>query len=99
MINNDRLDRHEEYILKLFELQAEYKDIFPDEDNQWVEVEYANHAIRPWAVEEVCFFCGGHATHKIEETTGPRNFHPLTAYVCCKHFFGGCEVYPYQDMG
>lgn len=68
-------------------------------DDEWVEVDYANHAIRPWAVSEHCFYCGELATHKIEETTGPRNFHPLTAYVCCKHFFGGCEAYPYEDIG
>lgn len=67
-------------------------------DDQWVEVDYANHAIRPWAVEEHCFYCGNHATHKIEETTGPRNFHPLTAYVCCEDFFGYCGNYPYEDL-
>lgn len=67
-------------------------------DNEWVEVEYAEHSIRPWAVEEHCFYCGGNATHKIEETTGPIHFHPLTAYVCCEHFFGACDKYPYEDM-
>lgn len=91
--------RHEEYFLELLAIQEKYKDLFPEQDDLWVEVDYANHAIRPWAVEEHCVFCGKNATHKIEETTGPRNFHALTAYVCCEHFFGGCESYPYQDMG
>lgn len=67
-------------------------------DDQWIAVPYAGHNIRPWAVEEHCFYCGDHATHKIEETTGPIHFHPLTAYVCCEHFFGGCNSYPYEDM-
>jgi hypothetical protein len=67
-------------------------------DDQWIEADYASHPIRPWVVEEHCFYCGKQATHKIEETTGPVNFHPLTAYVCCEHFFGGCDWYPYQDM-
>lgn len=68
-------------------------------DSEWVVVDYANHQIRPWAVEEHCFYCNGNATHKIEETTGSARFHPLTAYVCCEHFFGNCGLVPYKNFG
>lgn len=60
------------------------------EDTQWITVAYAHHKIRPWCREESCIYCDAAATHKIEETTGPVNQHPLTAYVCCEHFFGYC---------
>ncbi len=66
--------------------------------NERVEVTYAGHTIAPWCVEETCSGCGEPATHKIEETSGPETFHPLTAYVCCGCFqlVGACESYPYD---
>jgi hypothetical protein len=67
-------------------------------DTEWEEVEYANHAVRPWCTDDHCFYCGKQASHKIEETSGPIHFHPLAADVCCEHFFGDCSKYPYEDM-
>lgn len=61
------------------------------EDNDWVDVPWTTHPVRPWCQEEYCYFCPTPASHKIEETTGPRFTHPMTAYVCCEHFFGHCE--------
>ena len=60
------------------------------DDDAWVSDERTHHQIRPWCVEESCIYCGAGASHKIEETTGPVNIHPMTAYVCCEHFFGHC---------
>lgn len=59
------------------------------EDKDWITVDYAKHRIRPWCVEEVCFFCHQRATHKVREDSSGFG-HPYTAYVCCGHFFGHC---------
>jgi hypothetical protein len=92
------VDRFMEYLGEFYDRRGRYDDLFPvDQDNQWVVVDYADHAIRPWCIEELCV-CGNKATHKIEETTGPANAHPLTAYVCCDCFFGGCNWYPYKNL-
>ena len=63
-----------------------------------VQVDYCAHTIVPWAVEEMCQGCHQRATHKVEETSGPRTFHPLTAYLCCGCFslVGDCANYPYD---
>lgn len=56
------------------------------------------HSYPIWAQEEDCR-CGRPAAHKVEETSGPTNRHPLTAYVCCEHFrmlVGDCSRYPYD---
>lgn len=60
----------------------------------------AVHAFPIYAQEERCR-CGFPAAHKVEETTGPRNFHPLTAYLCCACFqtIGNCGSYPYEPAG
>ncbi|HEY9418300.1 MAG TPA: hypothetical protein VIQ30_26355 [Pseudonocardia sp.] len=58
------------------------------------------HAFPIWAKEEVCR-CGRGAAHKVEETSGPDNFHPLTAYLCCGCFartVGDCSRYPYAPV-
>lgn len=58
----------------------------------------AIHAFPIYAQEELCS-CGFKAAHKIEETAGPSNFHPLTAYLCCACFgrtVGVCGRYPYD---
>lgn len=49
------------------------------------------HAIVPWAVEEDCYFCKYPASHKVEEHTINMYIHPLTAYVCCNHFWSHCR--------
>ena len=60
----------------------------------------APHSFPISAAEERCHKCLGPAAHKIEETSGPETFHPLTSYLCC-----GCFVevmgpahgsYPYE---
>lgn len=56
----------------------------------WVDVDYCAHPIRPWAVEERCWFCRDLATHKAEESD-VYNTHPMTAYLCCTHFWGHCD--------
>lgn len=56
--------------------------------DMWKDVDYASHPIRPWCVGEECYYCKSRATHKIAETTNDTWTHPLTAYVCCAHFFG-----------
>ena len=65
-----------------------------------VKVDYCAHTIPEWAVEEGCRTCHQKATHKIEETSGPDTFHPLTAYLCCGCFMGivsfDCATYPYD---
>jgi hypothetical protein len=52
-----------------------------------------SHDIPVWAVEEVCYFCQYPASHKVEEDTGHLAMitHPMTAYVCCEHFWGWCN--------
>lgn len=59
----------------------------------------AVHTFPLTAQEEKCR-CGRWAAHKIEETSGPGGFHPLTAYLCCEHFrsaVGGAhDSYPYD---
>lgn len=57
----------------------------------------ATHSFPVWAEEEFCR-CGAPAAHKVAEESGPDNFHPLTAYLCCEHFapIGRCEGYPYD---
>lgn len=60
----------------------------------------ASHAFPIWAQEETCR-CGTPAAHKVEETSGPGNFHPLTAYLCCGCFtrtVGYCASYPYEPV-
>lgn len=66
--------------------------------NERVKVDYCIHTIPEYAVEVKCAGCHQRATHKIEETSGPDNFHPLTAYVCCGCFalVGDCSNYPYD---
>lgn len=65
-----------------------------------VKVDYCSHTIPPWAVEEECRTCHQKATHKVEETSGPVTFHPLTAYLCCGCFMMivryDCSTYPYD---
>lgn len=56
-----------------------------------VNSEYHGHDIVPWAVEEKCCFCDYPASHKVEESIIDLNTHPLTAYVCCDHFWGNCS--------
>jgi hypothetical protein len=62
--------------------------------------ERAVHTIPVWAVEEKCRKCGEPAAHKVEEVSGPSNFHPLTAYLCCGCFEGIAgslhSRYPYE---
>lgn len=60
----------------------------------------ASHSFPVSANEERCRKCLGLAAHKIEETSGPAKFHPLTSYLCCGCFIevmgpahGG---YPYE---
>lgn len=68
--------------------------MFDDIDR--VEVNGVNHPVAPWCVEERCR-CGGQAGHKVEETTGNPNLHPMTAYLCCKCFnrtVGYCTPLP-----
>lgn len=58
----------------------------------------SNHTFPVWAREETCR-CGQPAAHKVEEVSGPGNFHPMTAYMCCGCFtgtVGRCETYPYD---
>lgn len=65
-----------------------------------VRVGYARHTIPDYAVEEHCRKCPQKAAHKIEETSGPASFHPLTAYLCCFCFQQvvgyDCAAYPYD---
>lgn len=67
----------------------------------------AAHSFPDWAEEETCKVilgpgmgrCGTPAAHKVEETSGPSSFHPMTAYICCHHFtqvVGQCATYPYD---
>lgn len=56
-----------------------------------VDSEYHSHDIVPWAVEERCFFCKYPASHKVSEDGANPHIHPLTAYVCCDHFWGFCN--------
>jgi len=58
--------------------------------NSLVNSRYHAHKIVEWAVQESCYFCGYPASHKVEEETF-EPVHPLTAYVCCNHFWGGCR--------
>ena len=53
--------------------------------NELVTDGRAEHPFPIWAFEEKCR-CGKLAAHKIQETSGPATFHPLTAYLCCEHF-------------
>lgn len=60
----------------------------------------ASHSFPVWAREEHCQKCLAPAAHKIQETSGPGKFHPLTSYLCCGCFIevmgpahGG---YPYE---
>lgn len=69
---------------------------------EWVEPRVADpraaHTIPSHLVEETCP-CGQPAAHKVEETSGPDNFHPLTGRLCCEHFnafVGHCGSYPYD---
>lgn len=59
-----------------------------------VPSENHSHDIVPWAVEERCYFCKYPASHKVEETNTNPAIHPLTAYVCCEHFWGFCHNTP-----
>lgn len=58
------------------------------------------HTVPVWAVEETCRKCREQATHKVEESSGPLTFHPLTAYLCCTCFQEivgyDCAAYPYD---
>lgn len=63
-----------------------------------VQDERSSHSFPVTVSEERCR-CGAPAAHKLGESTGPDNFHPLTAYVCCQHFsslIGPCGEYPYD---
>lgn len=46
----------------------------------------AMHTIPVWARAELCRKCTAPAAHKVEETSGPGAFHPLTSYLCCNCF-------------
>lgn len=62
-----------------------------------VTVAYAWHTISPSTVGELCRACGEPAAHKVGDYTGPKNFHQLTAYLCCTHMrvMGmNCRLYP-----
>lgn len=72
---------------------ADLNDWFKYVDEAWVEVDYCAHPIRPWAVEERCWYCQDLATHKAEESD-VYNTHPLTTYLCCVHFWGHCADAP-----
>lgn len=56
-----------------------------------VASEYHDHDIVPWAVEERCVQCGYPASHKVAEDGANPHIHPLTAYVCCNHFWSTCK--------
>lgn len=45
----------------------------------------AEHPFPTHLDTDVCGMCGNPAAHKVEETTGPPGFHPLTNYLCCEH--------------
>ena len=62
-------------------------------DLNLTESDYHPHKIVLWAVDEACYFCGYPASHKVTEDYVPSKFitHPMTAYVCCNHFWGGCR--------
>ena len=53
----------------------------------WITVDFCDHPVRPWTDGERCWYCKDLATHKIEESDVYEG-HPMTAYVCCMHFFG-----------
>ncbi len=57
---------------------------------QRVSSDFHTHGIVPWAVEEVCYFCRYPASHKVGEED-IYDFHNLTAYVCCNHFWSTCR--------
>lgn len=46
----------------------------------------ANHPFPAHLNNDVCSMCVSLAAHKIEDTTGPNWFHPLTNYLCCACF-------------
>lgn len=56
-----------------------------------VDSEHHSHPIVPWAVEEKCVQCGYPASHKVTEDGGNPRLHPMTAYVCCNHFWSICK--------
>lgn len=71
-------------------------------DNERIyEPDRADHSIPIWASGTWCAKCGDAAAHKVEETSAPWTFHPLTAYLCCNCFsdimgFASHEKYPYD---
>lgn|GEM_PF-4030660 len=82
-------------------MPGEMDDLLASLGQPWAEpdrvnVDYAPHSISISAVEEICV-CGGPATHKIGDQSGPRHFHELTRYLCCKCMFNigmNCGYYP-----
>ena len=45
----------------------------------------STHSFAAHLDEDKCR-CGKPAAHKVEDTSGPGNFHPMTNYLCCEHF-------------
>lgn len=68
----------------------EFNFKFQPFEHELVDSKNHNHQIVPWAVEEKCYSCNFPASHKVVEDYF-NGFHPLTAYVCCDHFWGGCS--------
>lgn len=72
---------------------SEFMELFKKRQrvDRSVPSEHHSHDIVPWAVEERCYFCKYPASHKVAEDGANPNIHPLTAYVCCDHFWGYCN--------
>lgn len=65
----------------------------------------AAHPFETHLQDQTCFVCKKPAAHKIEETSGPDGFHPLTNWLCCEDFrkvMGGAHdgyLYDEPDAG
>lgn len=72
---------------------SEFLDLFRSRGWKDVRVEsdHHSHPIVPWAREEFCVFCRYPASHKVADADGNPQLHPLTAYVCCDHFWSSCN--------